>query len=308
MKFLIALLLIAAMCFPMFGGAFAAKEGDDGNYTKTDQADFCGYWYAAPYLSSSSSASVGTSSGNRWYYARYLLDVDGTFVYGCDETDGLDRMRYAAGNWYIEGDKLNLEIRERLVWEGGQEVAASGFIKTEWMIENPKLMLISYGEAELETHDFKGVLSPEDLGGLETAGRYVIEIDSQIFYGFGGYEGLLGDYWEMRELADPTRNAMGVPLFEYLDDPTLSAFAANFEADFSVSVSVRYDGEAGGMPLTVTDSETVRAVFDALCQITVLGEWPVSGHTDDSLHYCFEMANGSVIYGFEFQDGMLLDK
>lgn len=111
-----------------------------------------------------------------------------------------------------------------------------------------------------------------------------------------------------KELADPDVKGAGVPLFEHLANPVLTAFAMNFETDFPVSVSVRHDGEAGGTPVTLTDPETVRAVFVALRQITVLGQWPASGHTDDYLNYYFEMADGRVIYGFEFQDGMLLDE
>jgi len=97
-------------------------------------------------------------------------------------------------------------------------------------------------------------------------------------------------------------------LFEFLDDPELSLFVEDFEADFPVSVSVRHDGEAGGVPLTVTDPEIIRAVFEALREISILGEWQESGHTDDSLNYYFEMADGRIIGGFVFQDGKLMDE
>ena len=100
----------------------------------------------------------------------------------------------------------------------------------------------------------------------------------------------------------------GVPLFEYLNDTALISFADNFENDFPLSVSVRYDGEASGEPVTVTEPEVIRMVFEALSNITVLGEWPESGHTDDYLNYYFEMPNGNIIRGFVFQDGMLLDE
>lgn len=306
---LIVLLLAAAMCFPMAGCSLAAQEGDDGKTMLTDQAAFCGCWYAMPYLGANarSISGVGTDSGNALYDTRYLFDKDGTFIYGCDEADGLDRVRYAAGNWYVEEDKLYLEIWERLVWEGGEEVPASGSIRTKQMIENPTIRLIAYGEPELEAHDVTGPVSPADLGGLETAGRKVIKIDVQVFFDFGGYKGLLNGFWEMKELAEPVVAEAGVPLFEYLDDPALTAFARSFETNFPVSVSVRHDGEAGGIPVTVTDPGTIRAVFEALRQMTVLDEWPVSGHTDDTLYYYFDMAISEEIYGFEFQDGMLLD-
>jgi hypothetical protein len=94
-------------------------------------------------------------------------------------------------------------------------------------------------------------------------------------------------------------------LFAFLDDPALFAFANSYETDFPTSVSVRHDGEASGTPVTVTDPDTIRAVFEALCQITVLREWPGSDTTDDYLNYYFEMADGRVIYGFGFQRGML---
>jgi len=100
---------------------------------------------------------------------------------------------------------------------------------------------------------------------------------------------------------------VGVPLLEYLNDPVLTTFAEHFDEDFPMSVAVRYDGESSGTPFTVTDPEIIRAVFEALRNIIVVGEWPASGHTDDYLSYYFEMADGRSIYGFEFQDGMLLD-
>lgn len=206
MKHIFAVLLLTAtVCFSAAGGALSPQEGEDGNYMYTDQADFCGYWYAMPYLGSgfSSSSITGTRSDDALYDARYLLDADGTFVYGCDETDGQNRMRYAAGNWYTDGNKLYLEIWERLVWEGGREVPASGSIRTEWMIENPTIRLIGYDEPELEAHDIAGPLSPEELGGLETAGRHVMRIDGQDFFSFGSHQRMLNGFWEMRELADP---------------------------------------------------------------------------------------------------------
>lgn len=307
-RIFIAFALISILCVLMMGGASAAQEGEDGNYMHTDQAEFCGCWYAKPYLGSSSSSRFGIDAGSTNYDARYLLDMDGTFIYGCDETDGLDRMRYAAGNWHVQEGKLYLEIWERLVWEGGQEVAASGSIRTERMIENPTIRLIGYDEAQLEVHDLTDPISPMELGGLETAGRNVIKINGQDFFGFGAYEGLLNGFWEMKESADLITGMPGVPLFDYLDDPVLTAFAMNFEIDFPISVSVRHDGEAGGTPVAVTDPAIIREVFHALRQITVLGAWPTSAHTDDYLSYSFELADGKVIYGFVFQEGMLLDK
>ncbi|MDL2238436.1 hypothetical protein LJC56_11540 [Christensenellaceae bacterium OttesenSCG-928-K19] len=98
----------------------------------------------------------------------------------------------------------------------------------------------------------------------------------------------------------------GTPLFEYLDDPQILLFAENFEDNVPVSISVLYQTEAGGEPYTVTDEETIRSVFEALQSMMVLGE-AGSGHTDDYLNYYFEMADGTIIGGFEFQGGMYLD-
>ena len=98
----------------------------------------------------------------------------------------------------------------------------------------------------------------------------------------------------------------GTPLLEHLNDPLLLMFAERFEEDFPVAVLVRHDGEASGIPVRETNPETIRRVFEALCHITVLEEWPESAHTDDYLNYYFELADGSMIYGFTFQGGMLL--
>ncbi len=99
----------------------------------------------------------------------------------------------------------------------------------------------------------------------------------------------------------------GVPLFWFLDDLTVSWFVDNIKTNFPVSVSVRHDGEGSGEPVTSTDPATIQAVFDALCNISVLEENVKNGHTDDYLNYYFTLADGTVISGFEFQDGMLLD-
>lgn len=100
---------------------------------------------------------------------------------------------------------------------------------------------------------------------------------------------------------------VGTPLFEYLNNPEITAFAENFAEDFPVSVSVVYESITGGIPYTVTNPEVIRAVFDALAGITVLAEVGAA-HTDDYLNYYFTMADGRIIRGFEFQQGRLVDR
>lgn len=160
-----------------------AQEGDDGNYLYTDQAKFCGYWHASP--------SVGSG-----YSARYLLDVDGTFIYGCDEMDSLERMRYCSGNWYIEGNKLCLEIWERVVWEGGKEVPADGSAATSRMIDNPVVKHIGYDDPEPETHEIAEAEPDEETG------KRVIMIGGVAFYSFDEQTDLMGGFWEMIDLAE----------------------------------------------------------------------------------------------------------
>lgn len=107
-------------------------------------------------------------------------------------------------------------------------------------------------------------------------------------------------------LAGIVRQPDGVPLFAYLNDPELNAFAENFERDFPVSVSVRHDTEGSGAPVTSADPETIRAVFKALSEMTVLPRTE-GGHTDDYLYYIYTMADGRTIWTCTFQSGMLLD-
>lgn len=103
-----------------------------------------------------------------------------------------------------------------------------------------------------------------------------------------------------------TRMPIKMPLFDfYANEPGVTAFAENFETDFPVSVTVQYSTVAGGEPVTVTDEQTIRAVFEALSNITVLDE-AGGGHTDDELDYYFTMQDGSTV-GFTFQEGMLMD-
>ena len=154
--------------------------------------------------------------------------------------------------------------------------------------------------------------SGDSLSYLFEAGESVVfsalgdAVDEAVLKGSYVYK--IAEHTEEGEISDPAGLPQeGIPLLEYLNDPILIAFAENFQEDFPVSVSVRHDGEASGTPVTATDSETIRAVFEALVNITVWGEWPVGGHTDDYLNYYFEMFGGRMIYGFEFQNGMLLD-
>ncbi len=96
----------------------------------------------------------------------------------------------------------------------------------------------------------------------------------------------------------------GVPLFVFLDDPAATAFAANFEKDFPISVEVVHWTVAGGTPRTETSPAVIRAVFGALRDMTVLTR-EENEHTDDYLVYTFRMADGDEI-AFEFQSGRLL--
>ena len=97
----------------------------------------------------------------------------------------------------------------------------------------------------------------------------------------------------------------GTPLFEYLDNPEVTAFAEGFETNIPTSVSVTHYMVDGGEPYEVTDEATIRAVFEALSNMTVLGECSESAHTDDDLFYRFFMEDGSTIY-FIFQNDCLM--
>ncbi len=98
-----------------------------------------------------------------------------------------------------------------------------------------------------------------------------------------------------------------VSLFYFIDAARtdgatpLADFAAGFENNFPESVSVLYQNVSGGSPYTVTDAETIRAVFDALKNITVTGEGGMA-HTDDYLTYYFTYEGGGRM-SFSFQSG-----
>ena len=97
----------------------------------------------------------------------------------------------------------------------------------------------------------------------------------------------------------------GTPLFAFLDDPEVTAFAEGFETNFPEAVSVTHYTVDGGKPYEVADEKTIRAVFEALSDMTVLGECSESAHTDDDLFYQFFMDDGDTIY-FEFQSDCLM--
>ena len=100
----------------------------------------------------------------------------------------------------------------------------------------------------------------------------------------------------------------GTPLFEFLDDPAVTAFAENFETNFPRSLSVTRVTVAGGLPETVTEENFIRAVYDALSGITVHEQRAQPAHTDDELIYSFEMDDGSAVsFCFQGEDLLLGD-
>ena len=92
-------------------------------------------------------------------------------------------------------------------------------------------------------------------------------------------------------------------LFEYIN-PGAVEFAKNFEIDFPISVSVSQYTVAGGTTVETKDQNIIRAVFNALHGITILGEGEPE-HTDDHLIYTFIMEDGRE-FTFSFQQGCLL--
>lgn len=147
--------------------------------------------------------------------------------------------------------------------------------------------------------DVEVYMSMPSHRGITT--EYYLRYDADIMFLTFGF-----DYME-GPMEQPPAAGQGIPLLEYLNNPVLTAFAENFDKDFPVSVSVRYEGEVGGNPVTITDPEVIRAVFEALQGITVMAERPENGSRHDTLRYYFRMADGRDIYNFTFQKDFLLD-
>jgi hypothetical protein len=105
------------------------------------------------------------------------------------------------------------------------------------------------------------------------------------------------------EAGTTTKRVARLPLFEYIGEDAM-AFAEHFEDDFPVSVTVRYETVAGGEPYETESRETIRAVFEALRNMTVVSD-NGSGHTDDYLTYTFAMIDGRR-HVFTFQTGCYL--
>jgi hypothetical protein len=79
----------------------------------------------------------------------------------------------------------------------------------------------------------------------------------------------------------------------------MSDFERNFETDFPVSVSVRWDTPAG-VPAEARDADTIRAVFEAMRDMRVYD----IGHAYEgaALVYTFTMADGTS-YSYAFAEG-----
>lgn len=117
------------------------------------------------------------------------------------------------------------------------------------------------------------------------------------------FANIVAEVERIREGMEAARKKGGTPLFEFLNDPAITAFAQSFETDFPVSVAVLYQNVGGGEPITKDEERVIRAVFTALSKMVVMKE-AGPGHTDDYLTYTFRMKDGKSV-SFSFQSGML---
>ena len=220
---------------------------------------------------------------------------------------------YNEGYWDfdIKPEEQGGEIRYRFIATGhnGVEMDVDQYIDQSVMDD---LALIIY---ENDIRFWNGFAEHDDsiLDGYEF-GLAAVYADGSLIAA-GGYMKYPDNYRQGHDALSAYLNALaadlgnsqgviGTPLFTYLG-AHIEAFAENFDTDFPVSVSVRHDTEASGIPFETTRSATIRAVFIALRTITVIGEGGPA-HTDDYLVYTFKMADGRE-YAFSFQQGYLLE-
>ncbi len=150
--------------------------------------------------------------------------------------------------------------------------------------------------------------------GGKPAEPFVLNLNRPFFYAItteGGiplFVGVVLDPTnEFGELNGTKSQNGSVPLFDFLDDPEITALLANFEKNPPVSVCVSHFTEGGMVPVTTYDPETIRAVFNAFSGMTVSAKRPEGGWTDDYLDYAFELADGQIVWIGTFQDGKLMD-
>jgi len=97
--------------------------------------------------------------------------------------------------------------------------------------------------------------------------------------------------------------ASQTPLFEFYNDPDITAFADGFYSDPPQTLTILlnwYDSRES----IVTEKETIEAVFEALRKMRV-GEAVNEMYTDSDTHYCFAYDDGRE-YVFSFNAGNLM--
>lgn len=139
---------------------------------------YIGYWHAMP------SVAGGLAE-------RYWFQSDGTFIYGCSEMDGRERLRYIAGNWASQNGVLTLTVNERVYWEGGV-LAYPRPASDEKELVDYKVMYEELEEPEVIVLE---------VGGAEwdyESERYVITVGEQVFYDFSNQEDLMDGYFQLK--------------------------------------------------------------------------------------------------------------
>ena len=99
-----------------------------GALTENELA-YVGLWHVSPV--------VGAG-----YNERLALNDDRSFVWAASQMDGLERTRFRAGTWAIEGDILQLRVVKEIVWDGGEEVPAYGSWATDTVIEGADVFAV----------------------------------------------------------------------------------------------------------------------------------------------------------------------
>ena len=132
-----------------------------------------GVWHNSPVLGSG-------------YNERLALRPDGSYIYAASQMDGLSRLRFASGNWYISGQRLNLQQTQEIHWVAGELVPGYASWGTMEVIEGAQTVAI-----DLPNPIYRSLQLTGAYQDVEVNNRWSIEINAGRFWQLSGAQDLI---------------------------------------------------------------------------------------------------------------------
>ena len=136
-----------------------------------------GVWHAMPFV----AAGFG---------AAYYFDAeDGFFIYKNSDANDTNEIIFNSGRWFVNGDRLYLEIWERFVRSEIYSEGSFGDYSTDFEINDRVIYIRHYNRPAIEIMEIGG--------GLPGGPRENITIGGETFYEFNQQHNMFDYYWEL---------------------------------------------------------------------------------------------------------------